>query len=86
MKTRDRQLRDWWPTESYFASALAGVVGRNTAFSWELTGPTSTVKRGQQLLNNANDGQGWHDLVTKLSIDLYTADHGAFIDGIAFDG
>ena len=80
MKTRDSQLRDWWPTESYFASALAGVVGRNTAFSWELEGPASTVKRVQDVLTNANDGQGWHDLVSKLSIDLYTQDHGAFME------
>ena len=71
MKVRDKQLRSFIPTESVFASSLFAVSGRNAAFTWELEGPSSTVKRTKELLDNANDGKGWQDLMTKLSLDLY---------------
>lgn len=80
MKVRDRQLRDFIPTESVFASALFAVCGRNAAFTWEMEGPAATVRRCKELLDGANDGKGWQDLVTKLSLDLYSQDHGAFME------
>lgn len=77
---RDRQLRAFYPTESYFTSALGTVVSRNSAFSWTLDGPPRATKMVQDVLDNANRGEGWQDLVAKLSIDLYSQDRGAFLE------
>lgn len=79
-KARDRQLRGFVPTESYFASALGSVCARNAGFSWELTGPPRLTARMQDVLENANLGEGWHDFITKLSFDLYTQDSAAFME------
>lgn len=77
---RDRALRAFWPTENWFASALYSTVGRYAAFGWSLEGPPRTVQAVQRLLHTAEGGQGWIPFVTKLLIDLYTQDNGAFIE------
>jgi len=75
---RDCQLRAFWPNESYFCSALGTVTARNSAFSWTTEGPPRTSKAMQEVLYNANKGEGWQDLMAKTSVDLYTQDKGAF--------
>lgn len=79
-KVRDRQLRAFWPNESYFASALGVVASRNAAFSWQVSGPPRLSQQVQDILENANMGEGWVDFITKVSVDLYTQDSGAFIE------
>lgn len=79
-KLRDRQLREFITSEPIFASALGVVCSRNTAFSWGLEGPDRQVRRYQRILEEANFGKGWEDLIMKVSIDLYTQDNGAFIE------
>ncbi|KKM68785.1 hypothetical protein LCGC14_1457400 [marine sediment metagenome] len=78
VKLRDRQLREFYPTENYFTAGLGTVSARNAAFNWELTGSGVLVRHYQDVLMNANQGEGWHDLIVKTSIDLYTQDNGAF--------
>lgn len=77
-RLRDRQLREFYPTESYFTSALGTVSARNSAFSWALDGGARVVSHIQDVLDNANMGKGWQDLILKTSVDLYTQDNGAF--------
>lgn len=81
-KLRDKQLRQFIPTENWFASALASVVSRNVTFSWKLEGDDALVKASQQMLLNADRGQGWDSLWSKVSYDLYTQDNGAFVEFI----
>lgn len=78
VKLRDRQLREFYPNESYFASGLGTVSARNAAFSWTIEGATAITRHIREVLINANQGAGWHDLIVKTSIDLYTQDNGAF--------
>lgn len=78
IKARDRQLRQFWPTEPILASAIGSMVTRNVTFSWTLTGPRSTVDEVQQRLHMSDLGRGWRSLIGKLSIDLFTQDNGAF--------
>ena len=77
-KLRDKQLRAFYPNESYFLSGLGTVSSRNAAFDWVLEGASVPIQHIQDVLNNANNGRGWHDLMVKTSIDLYTQDNGAF--------
>ncbi len=79
-KKRDFQLREFFPTESLFSSALGLVSSRNMAFSWQLEGAPRTEARVQKILQNWNAGDGWMNGMSKLSQDLYTADHGAAIE------
>src|SRR3989304_9321334 len=74
VKLRDRQLRAFVPTEPYFASALGTVCARNCGFSWTVEGPPRVAARIQDVLQNANNGEGWEDFTAKLSFDLYTQD------------
>jgi hypothetical protein len=79
---RDILLRSFWPTEPYLASAIYTIISRNVAFNWTLDGPPRTVKVIQDMLHNADLGRGWLSFITKLSIDLFTCDNGAFIEVI----
>lgn len=79
-KLRDMQLRRFMTSESMFLSALGIVSSRNTAFSWTIEGAPRTAARCQEMLEYVDAGEGWQSLMTKVSIDLYTQDHGAFIE------
>ena len=81
-KARDRQLRAFWPTESHFASALGAICARNAAYPYQLVGGPRTVRAVQNVLENANEGEGWHDLILKVAEDLLTQDNGAFIETV----
>lgn len=82
---RDRQLRNFATLENVFLSALGLICSRNSAFSWVLNGPTSTVSRMHEVLENANFGLGWHDLMIKTSLDLYSQDNGAFWETVRIE-
>lgn len=79
---RDRQLRNFITKEPYFCSALNIICQRNAGFSWTLDGPPRTINQVQKVLETANMGKGWQDLMVKVSIDLYTQDNGAFIETV----
>lgn len=79
-KARDMELRTFWPTENMFGSALGIVCARNAAFSWNIEGTPAITAKLHDVLTGANMGEGWQDLVVKVSIDLYTQDHGAFVE------
>ena len=79
---RDRELRDFWPSESTLAGAIGMVCTRNSAFEWTLDGPPKTVDAVDYLLNNAitSGAPGWMPFVNALSQDLYTTDNGGIIE------
>ena len=79
-KFRDFQLRQFFPTESLFVSALGLVTARNTAFSWYIEGPPRTATRMRRVMEDFNMGAGWTDGMGKLSQDLYCQDTGAAIE------
>lgn len=77
-RLRDRQLRAFITQEPIFASALGIICSRNAGFSWTLDGPSRLVNQYQYILETADMGRGWLDLIVRTSIDLYTQDNGAF--------
>ena len=82
---RDAQLRVFWPTEPYFASALFTTVSQYTAFAWSLSGPPRAVRIGQELFNNSQLGAGWEALLEPFLIDYFTQDNGAFMEVVRAD-
>src|SRR3990170_3758640 len=77
---RDEQLRRFWPTEPWVASAVSSLAARNGAFSWTLEGPTRTCNAIQDRLHASNFGRGWINLIHQISVDLMTQDNGAFVE------
>lgn len=81
---RDRELRNFWHTEPVLASAMFTTVSKYAAFGWQLKGKgrdaPRTVKIYEKILHGAEFGQGWLPFITKVLIDLFTQDNGAFIE------
>lgn len=77
---RDRMLRSFWPTESNLASAIYTTVSRYAGFGWQLDGPSRMVSIYEKLLHSAEFGEGWQQFISKLLLDLFTQDNGAFIE------
>jgi hypothetical protein len=86
---RDRQLRDFWPTESYLAGAVASVSFRNSTLDWEIRHSSDKVAQAvTDMLTAAIAGDtfGWVQFMEKFSQDLYTTDNGAFVEIIRDPG
>lgn len=80
VRARDAELRSFWPTEPVLASAIYTVCIRNAMQTVELDGPPRTVRAVQDMFDSCEDGQGLEALSTKISLDLYTQDNGAFVE------
>lgn len=86
---RDRELRDFWPTEPYLAGAVTNVASRNAAFDWEIKAGSDRVEQAvTEMLNTAIAGDkiGWVEFVKKFSMDGSTQDNGSFIELIRDPG
>ena len=84
-RTRDAQLRSFWPTEPWFASALFNTAAQYVAFGYSLHGPPRTVRMYQDVLNNLQSGQGWEAFMMPLLTDMWTQDNGAFAEVVRTD-
>jgi len=80
---RDRQLREFWRSETMLASALYNVSARNAAFEWEIESKSEVLEEALTLMfNNAivQNSRGWIPFIMALSEDYYGTDNGAFIE------
>ncbi len=79
---RDRQLRQFYPTEPWLAGAVSALAARNAAMSWTLEGPPRTCARLQEVLHISDMGAGWVHMMQRVAIDLLTQDNGGFLEVI----
>jgi len=77
---RDAYLRTFWKGEGFLASAIFSLCARNAGFRWEINGPEAQVKEATNFLKRVEFGEGWQELVLKVSEDLYCQDNGSFIE------
>lgn len=80
---RDRELRQFWPSEPYLAGAIYSVITRNAAYEWELKGTDDNlIKIYTDVLNSAlgRDRYGWIPFIQALTEDYLTQDNGCFIE------
>lgn len=77
---RDRQLRAFVPRESLTMGAIGTCIATNEGLDWQLDGPPRTVARAQDVLHNAQWGEGWETWIGKISMDWYTQDKGFFTE------
>lgn len=85
VRTRDLLLRQFWPTEDYFASALFTTIAQYVAFGWTLKGAPRMVKMSQEVMNRVQFGGGWEALMEPFLIDYFTQDNGAFMEIVRTD-
>src|SRR3990167_3421367 len=73
---RDRQLRDFWPSEPYLAGAQSSISFRNSTLQWDIKGTEKVSQAVTDILNTALAGDtfGWVPFMLKISQDLYTQD------------
>lgn len=82
---RDKELRNFWHSESWLASVVYSVSIRNASFLWQIVGtnpeqkpPVNTISTVTKILKQSDRGKGWRHLLLKSCVDLYTTDNGAF--------
>jgi len=86
---RDRQIRDFWPTEPYLAGAITNVGLRHSSLEFEIRGENKKVNQAvMEVLVSAIAGDtfGWVPFMLKYSQDLSTQDNGAFVELIREPG
>jgi len=80
---RDAYLRTFWHGEPMLASALYSMCARNAGFRWEIVSADPNAKQwAVDMLNGSEFGEGWQELMLKVSLDLYSADNGAALEVI----
>lgn len=80
---RERQLRDFWPTEPFLAGAIYSTSIRNANYEWEITGPDDRVVQSlTDMFNGAITGTnfGWLEFIKAITQDELTQDNGFFIE------
>lgn len=77
---RDRQLREFWHTEPFLASAFGSQIARYSSFPWVLEGPERTTAIYESILNGVENGEGWQNMMIKLVTDLFTQSNGAWLE------
>lgn len=89
---RDQQLREFWISESMLSSAVYSVSVRNASFDWEIINTDeslpphkNTIRAARRMLQYADRGAGFDELIKKTSIDLYCADNGSFWELVRLD-
>ena len=80
---RDRELRDFWPTETYLAGALASVCFQRSSLDWEIKGPSEKVVQIltdmlKSAIGPAGQEIGWVPYELAGCQDLYSQDNGRF--------
>lgn len=83
-KERDIKLRQYWliSHNTLLQGAISSLVKRITATPWELSGGRNLTRRYQDMLQNAEFGQGWKDFWVKVLTDYFTQDFGGVIEVI----
>lgn len=81
-QVRDRQLREFWPTEPNLAGAMGNICLRNAAFDFVIKAKSTKLEQAvTDMLKSAlgPPGQiGWSAKETAVSQDYYGTDNGAF--------
>lgn len=84
-RLRDRELRTFWPSEGFLASAITSMAMRYAGLDWSLEGPPRMVTHYQDVLQGCEFGKGWTTMLLKMCLDLFTQDNGAFLEIVRAD-
>lgn len=82
IQKRDRELRQFWPTEPNLAGAMANICMRNAAFDFVIKSENTRLETAVTDMLTSSLGPpgqvGWSAKETAVSQDYYATDNGAF--------
>lgn len=83
-RRRDRVLRDFWYAthNTLVQGAFSSLVRKVAATGWEVKGGRNLTRRYQDVLQDAEFGDGWRIFLMKVLTDYLTQDFGAVIEVI----
>lgn len=84
-RSRDKMLRDFWPTEPVLAGAFFSTASRYAGFEWDLDGPERMVNMYNRILHSSEHGRGWQAMIIPFLLDVLSQDNGGFIEVIRTD-
>lgn len=79
-RSRDAWLRRFWPQEPHLAGVINSVVSIDKNRGWWLEGGRNQTIRYENILRNAENGQGWRYFISNASLSYYTADIGTVVE------
>lgn len=79
---RDYQLRYLYYNQynTLTVGALTNLIRRVKQTPWEISGGRNLTRRYQEILQNAQFGEGWDAFLSRLLQDLLSLDNGGFIE------
>lgn len=84
-KTRDQQLRHFWPSEPILAGALSTTASKYAGFEWDLDGADRMVGVYERVLHSSQHGEGWMAMMMPFVLDYLSQDNGAFLEVVRTD-
>jgi hypothetical protein len=84
LRARDRELRRFWYAvhNTLIQGAITNIINRYTQTPWEISGGRNLVKRFTEVFQEAEFGEGYDTLLSKVLLDYFTQDFGAVIEVI----
>lgn len=76
-RDRDKWLSKVWMREPHIAGVVNSVISIDRNRDWSLTGGRNVVNRYNNILRNAEDGEGWRYFAGRAALSFYTSDLGA---------
>jgi len=76
-RTRDKWLSEAWMKEPHLAGVINSVTAIDRNRDWSLTGGRNMVSRYNNILREAEDGEGWRYFAGRAALSFYTSDLGA---------
>lgn len=78
--TRDVELRKFWPSEPFLASAFGSQIARYAGFPFTLDGPSRMTSIYESIFEGCENGHGWQSMMTKIVTDIYTQCNGGWME------
>jgi len=79
-RKRDAWLATAWRREPHLSGVINSVVSIDSNREWSLTGGRNMVNRYNNILRDAENGEGWRYFTKRNAMAYYTTDLGAIVE------
>lgn len=79
-RKRDEWLQQFWRLEPHLSGVVGEVIAIDQNRNWNLYGGRNQVRRFAEVLEQADDGNGWREHCSLAALAYYTTDIGAIVE------
>jgi len=79
-KTREKYLSQIWRQEPILSGAIFAMVSKSTSWDYDVQGSRNKKLHVERILDNSENGKGWHYLFSKAVLAFLTSDIGCVIE------